>query len=232
MQMHGGSKTPNIYPYIAACLNMDMVGRMEDKLVLQGIGSSDAWRGEIERRNAVVGLNLKLQEDCDLPTDASSFYKGGVPILAAFTGSHKDYHTPRDTPNKLNYEGAAQIAKFMALVARGLVLRDKPIAYKVHETKVQGDGQKASLRATLGTVPDYGDDVKGVLIGPPRKGFAADKAGLKAGDVIVGLAGKKIENIYDYTYAIEALKIGRETTIAIMRDGKRMEIKITPTSRN
>ncbi|MFK7820225.1 MAG: M28 family peptidase [Planctomycetaceae bacterium] len=232
MQMHGASKTPNIYPYIAACLNMDMVGRMEDKLVLQGIGSSEAWRGEIERRNAVVGLNLKLQEDCDLPTDASSFYKGGVPILAAFTGSHKDYHTPRDTPNKLNYEGAAQIAKFMALVARGLVLREEAIAYKVHETKATGDGTKASLRATLGTVPDYGDDVKGVLIGPPRKGFAAAKAGLKAGDVIVELAGKKVENIYDYTYAIEALKIGRETTIAVTRDGKRIEFKITPTSRN
>ncbi len=232
MQMHSARTTQSIYPYVAACLNMDMVGRMEDKLILQGIGSSEAWRGEIERRNAVVGLNLKLQEDCDLPTDASSFYKGGVPILAAFTGSHKDYHTPRDTPNKLNYEGAAQIAKFMALVTRSLVLREKPIAYKVHNTKVTGGGTKANLRAYLGTVPDYGEEVKGVLIGEPTKGAPAAEAGMKGGDVIVELAGRKIENIYDYTYAIEALKIGKETSVTVNRNGKRIKLKITPGSRN
>lgn len=232
MQMHGAAKSPSVYPSIAACLNMDMVGRMEDKLVLQGIGSSAAWRGEIERRNAAVGLNLKLQEDCDLPTDASSFYKGGVPILAAFTGSHKDYHTPRDTPNKLNYEGAAQIAKFMALVTRSLVLRDEPIPYKVHNTKVTGGGTKANLRAYLGTVPDYGEDVKGVLIGEPTKGAPADKAGMKAGDIIIELAGRKIENIYDYTYAIEALKIGKETSVTVQRGDKKIKLKLTPGSRN
>ena len=232
-QLHGAAASPSIYPVVAACLNMDMVGRMEDKLVLQGIGSSDAWRGEIERRNAVVGLNLKLQDDCDLPTDASSFYKGGVPILAAFTGSHKDYHTPRDTPNKLNYEGAAQIAKFMALVTRGLITKDDPPAYKKHQTKqTGGDGTKTNLRATLGTVPEYGDDVKGVLIGEPRKGLAGEKAGLQAGDVIIELAGRKIENIYDYTYAIGALKVGKETTITVQRGDKKMKLKITPTSRN
>ena len=82
---------------VVAALNMDMVGRLEDKLVLQGIGSSDAWPRIIERKNVVVGLPLKLSDDTDLPTDATSFYQSGVPILSAFTGSHSDYHTPRDT---------------------------------------------------------------------------------------------------------------------------------------
>src|SRR4029079_7428908 len=96
-----------LYPAIAAYLNMDMVGRLRKNLIVQGIGSSPAWRSEIERCNVPVGLPLTLQDESYLPTDATSFYMHGVPILAAFTGAHVEYHTPRDTPEKLNYEGAA-----------------------------------------------------------------------------------------------------------------------------
>jgi S1-C subfamily serine protease len=62
-------------------------------------------------------------------------------------------------------------------------------------------------------------------------GAPADQAGVQGGDIIVELAGKKIENIYDYTAIIDALKIGDQTSIAVMRDGKRLELKITPGSR-
>ena len=86
------------------------------------------------------------------------------------------------------------------------------------------------MRAYLGTIPDYGSDVKGVLLSDVTKGAPSDKAGVRGGDIIVELAGKKIENIYDYTYAIEALKIGEEAKIVVLRDEKRIELKITPSS--
>ena len=122
-----------IYPGIAACLNMDMIGRLRDKVVLQGVGSSALWDSEIERRNAPVGLSITLQQDGNLPTDAAVFYRAGVPILSAFTGSHEEYHTPRDTPDTLNYEGAAQVARFMGLVARSLSLHpDAPDLSLIH----------------------------------------------------------------------------------------------------
>jgi Tol biopolymer transport system component len=70
---HESGQSESIHPKIAACLNMDMVGRLDKNLILQGIGSSSVWRGEIERRNAPVGLPLTLQDDSYLPTDASSF---------------------------------------------------------------------------------------------------------------------------------------------------------------
>ena len=71
----------------------------------------------------------------------------------------------------------------------------------------------------------------GVKLSDVTKGAPADKAGVQGGDIIVELAGKKIENIYDYTAIIDAIKIGEETTIAVMRNGKRLEFKITPGSR-
>lgn len=227
----GHAHTPaSIYPAIAACLNMDMVGRLDDQLVLQGVGSSNVWRGEIERRNAVVGLPLTLQDDSYLPTDAASFYLRGVPILSAFTGAHSDYHTPRDTPDKLNYEGAARIARLVGLLTRGLATSASPPDYIRQSVKQQASSGR--LRAYLGTIPDYAEEVVGVMLSGVGKDGPADKAGVVARDVIVELAGKKIENIYDYTHAIEGLKIGDPVTMVLQRNGQRVELKITPSSRD
>ncbi len=220
-----------LYPSISACINMDMVGRLEKKLVVQGVGSSSIWRSEIERRNAPVGLPITIQEDSYLPTDASSFYTKGVPILSAFTGSHTDYHTPRDTPDKLNYEGAAKVAHFMGLIARSLATRDDAPDYIVSAAPKPGE-RRGALRAYLGTIPDYAEEVKGVLLSGAVKGGPAEKAGIKPGDIIIELAGRKIENIYDYTYAIEALKIGDKVTIVVQRKDKQVKMQITPGSRD
>jgi Tol biopolymer transport system component len=219
-----------IYPAIAACLNMDMVGRLDKHLILQGIGSSNFWRGEIERRNVPVGLPLTLQDDSYLPTDASSFYMQGVPILSAFTGAHSEYHTPRDTPERLNYDGAARIARLMGLVAAGVASNESPPDYLVQSVKETTTGGR--LRAYLGTIPDYAEEVKGVMLSGASKDGPADKAGIKSRDVIIELAGKKIENIYDYTHAIEGLKIGQPVKMAVLRNGERVVLEVTPTSRD
>ena len=215
---------------LVAALNMDMVGRLEDKLVLQGVSSSSVWPRMIESKNAVVGLPLTLSNETDLPTDASSFYRAGVPILSAFTGSHTDYHTPRDTPEKLNYPDAARVARLMGLITRSLAVADEAPDYIKVESKPK-QAVRGGLRAYLGTVPAYGEDVVGVLLSDATAGGPAAEAGVKGGDVIVEMAGAKIENIYDYTAVLDTLKIGEETTMVVQRDGKRVELKITPGSR-
>jgi Tol biopolymer transport system component len=226
---HAASSTA-VYPAIAAYLNMDMVGRLDKHLILQGIGSSSVWRAEIEQRNAAVGLPITLRDDSYLPTDASSFYLQGVPILSAFTGAHSEYHTPRDTPDRLNYEGAAEVARFIGLVAQGLAASETPPDYVAQPVKQPTASGR--LRAYLGTIPDYAEEVTGVLLSGVSKGGPADKAGVRSRDVIVELAGKKIENIYDYTHAIEGLKIGQPVKMAILRNGQRVVLEITPSSRD
>ncbi len=227
-----GPNTGGLNLYIAACLNMDMVGRLQEKLVLQGIGSSEAWQKIVEQANVPLGLSLTLQNDSYLPTDASSFFLHGVPILSAFTGNHSEYHTPRDTPEKLNYEGIARVASLMSLVCRQLIAAERAPVFVAQAP--QKDGQRrASLRAYLGTIPDYAQtDVKGVMLSGVSKGGPADIAGVKGGDVIVKLAGKSVQNIYDYTYAIEALKSGQETELTVLRDGKEIVLKVIPGSRD
>ncbi|MFN9627184.1 MAG: M20/M25/M40 family metallo-hydrolase [Planctomycetota bacterium] len=220
-----------LYPTVAACINLDMVGRLRENLVLQGIGSSPYWKAEIEKRNAVVGLPITLQADSYLPTDASTFFLKGVPILSAFTGSHSEYHTPRDTPELLNYDGAAQIAKLMGLITRALGTSESIPEY-TEQKAPENQGTRAAMTAFLGSIPDYAQgDIQGVLLSGVSKDGPAAKAGVKAKDVVIELAGRKVENIYDYTYAIEALKVGQETEIVVRRGSETHRFKVTPQSR-
>lgn len=216
---------------VVAYLNFDMVGRLrENKLTLQGLGSSPAWTRLIEKRNVAAGFQLTLQDDPYLPTDTTSLYPKGVPVLAFFTGGHDDYHRPTDQPDTLNYEGTGRIAK----LARGLLLDletgGRP-QYAQVARKDSGGGSRETLRAYLGTIPDYAAEVQGVKLSGVRTGGPADKAGLKGGDVIMEFGGAKIANVYDYTYAMDAVKIGKPVTVVVLRNGQRVTLTVTPEAR-
>jgi len=220
-----------LVPRVIAYLNLDMVGRLDQALYIQGVGSSSLWRSELERRNAPIGLPLRLQEDSYLPTDTTSFYLQGIPVLTSFTGAHADYNTPRDTADRLNYEGLVKVARLMALMTRGLGERPDAPDYIAQEKPATG-ASRANLRAYFGTIPDYTEtDVKGVRVNGVAKGGPAELGGLQAGDLILAVAGKTIENIYDYTYALNALKVGQPVQVRVQRGGESIELSVTPAPR-
>jgi Tol biopolymer transport system component len=217
---------------IVACINADMVGRLRDnKLTVQGVGSSHAWRRLIEKRNVAAGFNLALQDDPYLPTDVTSFYVKNVPVLNFFTGAHEDYHRPTDTAEKLSYDGLERVTNFAEQIIIDLAqTSERPDLAKVERSGPTGGGRE-TLRAYLGTIPDYTTELKGVKLSGVRGGSPAEKAGLKGGDVIVEFGGQKIANIYDYTYALDAVKIGQPVQIVIERDGQRITLTVTPEAR-
>jgi hypothetical protein len=228
---HFAERPPLPLSNVVAYVNFDMVGRLRDnKLNLQGIGSSPAWRKLIEKRNVAAGFNLTLQDDPYLPTDTTPFYPKNVPVIAFFTGSHEEYHRPADKPDTLNYDGLERIAKFARALITDLASGAERPAYAKVEKK-DGGGGREQLRAYLGTIPDYAQEVAGVKISGTRGGSPAEKAGLKGGDIIVEFAGQKIANIYDYTYAMDAVKIGQPVKVIVLRDGKRVELMATPATR-
>ena len=219
--------------HVVAYLNFDMVGRLEDSVSLYGTASSPRWLREIERQNVSVRLPVTPQGDTFLPTDATVFYTRGVPILAAFTGAHSEYHTPRDTPDTLDYPGARDIAQLIAGITRSLAESEEGPEYvAVAATPGQGRGP-GRIRVFLGTIPDYArSDTKGVMLSGLSPGGPAEKAGMRPGDVIVEVAGRQIENIYDYTYALDELQVGEDVTIVVMRGDRRLELVVTPASRD
>src|SRR4029077_10771810 len=154
-----------------------------------------------------------------------------VPSLAFFTGSHADYHKPSDTAGKIHYEDLACVVAFAAAIVRRIEnAADAPAFTKVQQ-QMQSGGGRAGVRVFTGTIPDYTTDVKGLLLGGVVGGGPAEQAGLQKGDVIVEIAGQTIANIYDYTYALDLLKIGQPTKMIYVRNGKRIETMLTPGAR-
>ncbi len=213
-----------------AMINLDMIGRMrENRLSVQGIGTSPAWKPLVEELNATARLDLKLIEDGRGPSDHSSFYDHDIPVLFFFTGAHEDYHKPSDTSEKINLEGEERVIE----LARQAILRlssqtDRPAFTKV---KASSSQQVAAFRVSLGTIPDYAEEVEGVKLSGVREGSPAEKGGLRAGDVIIQVGTREIKNVYDYTYALSDLKAGVETEVIVVREGKRLTLKVVPERR-
>ena len=216
---------------IAAYLNFDMVGRMQDnKLAVQATGSSATWASLIERANVAAGFNLALQPDPYQPTDVATFNQASVPSLNFTTGAHLDYHKPSDTADKINYEDLDRIAQFATVIATRLLESEQaPQFVKVEQSSQTAN--RTGVRVFTGTVPDYAADAKGLLLGGVIGGGPAEQAGLQKGDVIVEIAGQTIANIYDYTYALELLKIGEPVKVVYMRGTERRETTLTPAAR-
>jgi hypothetical protein len=217
---------------LAAYLNFDMVGRMRDnKLTIQAVGTSPAWGKIIEQANVLAGFDLLLQADPYQPTDVANFNLANVPCLAFFTGVHTDYHRPTDTPDKIGYEDLDRVVDFaVAIVSRLESEKSAPEFTKVDQVMQPGGG-RAGIRIFTGTIPDYSSDAKGLLLSGVIGGGPAEQAGLQKGDVIVEIAGQTIANIYDYTYALDVLKIGAPAKVVYMRNGERKETTLTPSAR-
>jgi hypothetical protein len=216
---------------IDAYLNFDMVGRMQDnRLTVQATGTSAAWPSILERANVAAGFDLTLAPDPYQPTDVASFNQAGVPCLTFTTGAHVDYHKPSDTADKIDYADLDRVAGFATAIVRRLMDTPEPLQFTKVQESTQNTG-RIGVRVFTGTVPDYTSNAKGLLLGGVVGGGPAEQAGLQKGDIIVEIAGQSIANIYDYTYALELLKIGEPVKVLYMRNGERKETTLTPAAR-
>jgi hypothetical protein len=206
-------------------INLDMVGRLSHSLVLQGIGSSSKWPTVIARANVKYLLPLITQNDPYLPTDSTAFYLHGIPTLNFFTGAHDEYHTPRDKPGTINYEGLKSISEF--LVSLILAVENEPNLIDYREVQKTGGNLGRGFRVYLGTIPDYAKaDVLGVRLSGVTKDSPAEHAGVKQDDIIIELAGKKIHDIYDYSFVLSALPVGKPVKLIVRRGQSRVDLTI------
>ena len=216
---------------IAAYLNFDMVGRLrENRLTVQAVGTSPVWTELVEELNESVGFDLEYIAEPYLPTDVTSLNRVDVPSVGFFTGSHEDYHRPTDDAETLNYAGLDRIAELAAAIAARLATHpDPPVFVRVEQPAQRGS--QAAMRIFTGTIPDYTQEAEGLLLSGVVGGGPADNAGLQGGDIIVELSGQSIANIYDYTYALDLLRVDQPVRVVFVRDGEQMEAELVPEAR-
>jgi aminopeptidase YwaD len=224
----------------AAMLNMDMVGRLRNgSLFVGGVGTSPVWKPLLDKLNADVRgpqatgrrFQLGIGQDGFGPSDHQSFYVKDIPVLFFFTGSHDDYHKPSDTAEKINSEGTREIAEFVREVALNVAGEAERLAFTKVKSDNSNQGRRGGFRVSIGTVPSYAEQSDGLKLDGVRPGSPAEKAGLKAGDVIIKLATFAIKNVYDYTAALGELKPDEQVDVVVRRDGKELSLKLTPEKR-
>ena len=221
---------------IVAMVNLDMVGMLrDDKLIAYGTDSAPQWRDVIERANGGE-TKLKITETGDGygPSDQTAFFAVKIPVLHFFTGAHERYHTPEDKPEFLNYAGAARVVDFTTEVVAQLARGESTPSYARVAAAPAMEGDSRGYGAYLGTVPDYSamdQQSGGVLLADVRPGGPAEKAGIKGGDRIVEMAGTRIENLYDMTYALQDHKPGETIDVIVVRGGERKTLRATLGSR-
>lgn len=205
-------------------INFDMVGRLNDEktLAVHGSGTSPVWKSTVDAANS-EGLKLVYSESGVGPSDHTQFYLKDIPVLHFFTGQHDDYHRPSDDVEKVNFEGMVTVG---ALVEKVMKELDDDGKLEFTKTKDSSPGDTPRFTVTLGVVPDYLFDGKGLRIAGVKDDRPASKAKLKAGDVVLKLGDFDVTDMMAYMKALAEFKKGDKTSVVVDRDGKTVKRKI------
>ena len=219
-----------------AMINMDMVGRLKNNnLTVFGVATAPEWDGLLDaaRMELDQPLTLSRMPDGYGPSDHSSFYGRGIPVLHFFTNTHEDYHRPSDDWQKINAVGMDRIAQLVATLTLRITGTDG--VPSVTPTLVQtqppaptpstGQPSGGGYGPYFGSIPDMSTTDAGVRLTGVREDSPAARAGLEAGDVIVAFDGGEVADLYAYSYALREKSPGDVVSVTVLRDGKRLTFR-------
>ncbi len=209
---------------IKTMFNFDMVGRFEkdkNSISLSGTGTSIEADSLLKPLESSLPFAVVHSPDGYGPSDHAAFYSSNIPVFYFNTGVHTDYHTPFDDTEKLDFDAGKLIGDFAASIILGVDNLPKALTFKESGKKEQAGRSGRRLKVTLGIMPDFaGTEKKGLRIDGVTKDGPADKGGMKKGDIITGVNGKGVGNIYEYMTRLQSLKHGMTVNVEIIRDGR------------
>ena len=212
---------------VEAMINLDMIGRLnENRLMVFGVGSSDRWPALVRAANRGSDtLAIATVPDGTGSSDHTSFYNRRIPVLHYFTDTHADYHRPSDDTEQINFEGEQRVLEHVRRLVERLADPDtEHLAFT--EAPVTQNRNVTIEGVTLGVIPDYAFDGPGMRITATRPGGPAEAAGLQSGDIIIGLNGAELEDIYGYMKILNTLKEGQSSTVTVLRDDRELTLEI------
>jgi hypothetical protein len=192
---------------------MDMVGRLDTVLVINGAGTSPSWKTTFEKI-ATPGYTVTTTESGVGPSDHTAFYRKGIPAVHFFTGQHMDYHKPVDDAHLINYEGIEKVGQFMLSLIAAL---DGPDKITYQKTKEESQGRSMGFKVTLGVMPDYTYTGEGLRLDGVIEDRPAKKAGLQSGDIVLQIGTLEIKTIQDYMAVLASHEKGDKVAIRYKR---------------
>jgi hypothetical protein len=207
-------------------LNMDMVGRLKPEehiLLINGAGTSPSWDSLLNNIK-VDSLRIKTTASGVGPSDHTSFYLEGIPVLHFFSGTHSDYHKPSDDEPLINYNGMVSIFHYMY----DLIEQTNKLP-KLTFTKTNDSSNEDAPRfkVTLGVVPDYAFEGSGMRIDGVTEGRPAAIAGFLKGDVVIQMGEEKVADMMSYMKALSKFKKGDKVKVKVQRGNEVVEKDVT-----
>ncbi len=211
---------------IKAMVNYDMVGRVEDSaLSISGVKTAEEYESLLSHWQKDP-LKLSLGGAGFSGSDQASFYSENIPVLFFNSGLHEDYHTPDDDIEKINYPGMEMVAELSVKMLDSLTNPAFDLTFQKAKSNNKGRYGK-KIKVTLGIMPDVAGTTKnGLGVDGVTAGKPADKAGIKKGDAIVEIGGKKVANIYEYMHHLSELKEGQKVTVKVRREGEIISLPV------
>ena len=216
-------------------VNLDMVGRLDDEKnvylggvptgkdldkVIDSFSSVDSSLNVISYNHSVSGVRSLFSR-----SDHYNFYKNDIPSLFFFTGIHPDYHTPRDEIDKVNFEGLKLISNLVDTVVAEAANRSEKFEFKPLPAEAN-EQPPMKMEVTLGVMPDYSHDGKGLKIDSVIAKRPAKKAGMIDGDVVLKIQDTDIDDIYKYMEALSKLKPGSKAKVTILRNNEELVLDV------
>lgn len=214
---------------VDAMINLDMVGRLNEtnNLQISGLGTAAGLKDIVKAKTDTSVIKLTLSDEGYGPSDHSSFYGKNIPVLFYFTGAHPDYHTPKDTWDKINYKGMVMISALIFNMAEELSNNDTRLQFREAGPKIEAGRSPRKKGVTLGIMPDFAGVIKnGLRADFVTPGKPAAIGGMQKGDIITGINGKTINNIQDYMFRMGQLKHGQTISVEILRGDKKVVLLI------
>ena len=211
---------------VRAMVNLDMVGRLKEsnQLNVGGVGTAKEFRDLLETVNEdrfVLGISNEGYG----PSDHASFYAKDISVLFISTGANIDYHTPNDNIAKINQEGTLRVVEWTAELLSALV-KEEALSFQEAGPKQQSTG-RSGFKVTMGLMPDVaGNSANGLRVEFVTDGRPAQQAGMQKGDILVGINGLPVTNIYDYMTRLQTLEAGKTATVEVIRDEKKIVLLV------
>jgi hypothetical protein len=215
-----------------AMVDLDTVGRLEGRKVLVlGGASAPEWVHILRGAGYLAGVETVLAaEDLDASDDVT-FRRAGVPAVQLFAGPNADYHRPTDTAEKIDAAGLEKIAQLTAEVVgylAGPEARLSPAGGAGGPAPGPAAGGERTV--SLGVVPDFGFAGPGVRLEGVVAGSPAEAAGMRAGDVLLSLAGKELPGLKALSALLKSLAPGT-VALTYLRDGREVAAQAVLTAR-
>lgn len=217
---------------IQMMVNMDMIGRLRNEALTVFCADSAPQFAPFLDAIKVPGVTINKVMSSPGNSDHAPFIASRVPSLFFHTGLTPEYHTENDTVDTINWDGMARVIE----VVRQMVLKvdavDSRLEFSARPaTRPAGGDPAPARRARVGFIPDMGaQDFRGLPLTGVVPDSPAERAGVRAGDVLVSFNGRQIRSVEDLQEALSAARPGVAVKIVVLRGDQRLELDLTPAA--